>query len=700
MKRNDNFRKVRGFSGLKPFIDGFFRAIRITLTSITLLTAMVVSVVTMLVWVHLSKVPNLSVLENYNPGASIELYDSKNKQICKFPPKEKRQVITLNQVSPYMINAVLAAEDHSFYQHKGISPVGILRAAVANISAGRAVQGGSTLTQQLVKNLFYEKSSRTIPLKVAEGIVAQEIERKYSKEKILEIYLNQIYFGNGAYGIEQAANIYFAKKAIELNISEAAFLAGIIKSPSYLGDKKHLNKALARQKIIIAKMQEYKFISQLEGIEAEREYLNFKRANPIKKPKKQNQFVPPHPYFSQYVADQLSNDYNYNHQKSLRVFTTLDTKAQASAEATMRHAKATLPKKLDQAALVAIRISDGAIIALVGGLGNYLDHQWNSAVHSHTMGSCFKPFVYLSAFEHGVISPSSQLYDSPLSVLDDGDTIWQPKNFDHRYLGYMTAEDALAHSRNICSVRVAQQIGINTVIDTARRAGIKEELAPTLALSLGSSAASPLSMANAYATIARGGMYIKPRFIRRVENDRGKEIAKFEPISSRVLDLVASRQIVDILRKVVLSGTGTRARLSGIPVAGKTGTADDSKDLWFVGFTPDIVAAVWVGNSKNKKVGGRHTTGGRIVAPIWKRFVSSYYRNHQKPRTKLITNGGPSEGTSIKRENEVKQTISYPQRTNFRKRKSSSNRRSVRKGKTKQRPRQSGRGVKEYNWSR
>ena len=180
----------------------------------------------------------------------------------------------------------------------------------------------------------------------------------------------------------------------------------------------------------------------------------------------------------------------------------------------MAQASRSLPKKLDQAALVAIRISDGAIIALVGGLGNYLDHQWNSAVHSHTMGSSFKPFVYLAAFEHGVISPSSQLYDSPLSVLDDGDTIWQPKNFDHKYLGYLTAEDALAHSRNICSVRVAQQIGIHTVIDTARRAGIKEDLAPTLALSLGSSAASPLSMANAYATIARGGMFIKPRFIR------------------------------------------------------------------------------------------------------------------------------------------------------------------------------------------
>ena len=577
MRNSDNFRKVRSFSGVKPFIDGFFSFLRITFTSITLLTAMLVSGLTMLVLIHLSKVPNLSILENYNPGASIQLYDEDNKLICTFPAKEKREPIGLSDVSSYMINATLAAEDHSFYSHKGVSLVGIARAAMANISAGKAVQGGSTLTQQLVKNLFFEKDDRTIPIKIAEGLVASQIESKYSKEKILEIYLNQIYFGQSAYGIQQAARTYFNKEASDLTIAESAFLAGIIKSPSYLGDPKHRQKAITRQEYVIEKMMEYQFINELEARAARSQILIFKRGAD---PKEKEQFVPPHPYFSQYVAEMLTDDYSYTHQKGLKVYTTLDTKAQQSAEAVIKSAGAHLPKGLDQAALVCMRISDGSIIAMVGGVGGWIDHQWNSAVHPHTMGSSFKPFVYLAAFEHGVISPGSQLYDSPLSVLDEGDTIWQPQNYDHRYLGYMTAEDALAHSRNICCVRVAQQVGISTVIDTARRAGIKEDLAPTLALSLGSSAASPLTMAEAYATIARGGVHLKPKFLRRVENERGAVLRKFETYPSRTLDMIASSQIVDVLQKVVISGTGTRARLSGVQTAGKTGTADDGEWSW------------------------------------------------------------------------------------------------------------------------
>lgn len=693
MRNTDNFEKVRSFSGAKPFIDGFFNSIRITLTSITLLMAMVVSVLSIFVIIHLSKVPNLSILEDYNPGASIELFDRNDQLVCEFPSKEKRKPVPISEVSPYMISAVLAAEDHYYYEHNGISYVGIMRATLANISHGKPVQGGSTLTQQLVKNLFYEKDNRTIPLKIAEGIVASQIESKYSKEKILEIYLNQIYFGNRAYGVEQAARTYFATDASNLTVAQSAFLAGIIKSPSYLGSKKHRQKGLSRQRTVIKKMLEYKFISELEANGAFLEPLVFKSMP--RKAKKENQFVPPYPYYSQFVQEAVSSTYNYTHHKRLKVYTTLDIKAQKSAEKIINSAGKRLPKKLDQAALVAMRISDGAVVSMVGGIGNFLDHQWNSAVHPHTMGSSFKPFVYLAAFEQGVISPSSQLYDSPFSVLDEGDNVWNPQNFDHRYLGYMTAEDALAHSRNVCTVRVAQQIGIGRVINAARRAGIKEDLAPTLALSLGSSASSPLSMATAYATVARGGMYIKPLIVRKITDDRGTVLAKFEPTPSRTLDLVACRQTVDILKKVVLSGTGTRARLRGIPMAGKTGTADDGKDLWFVGFTPDLVVAIWVGNSQNKKVGGGHITGGRVVAPIWKRFAKAYYSSHPKPKGELITDGGPSTTSSIRKENEIEpivtHKITYPQ---------SRKKRTRKKRKRHKMPsKNQGTGITEYNWN-
>lgn len=718
LRNTDDFEKIRSFSGVKPVIDGVFTAIRVTFTSLTLLTAMVVTVVAMFVWVHLARVPNLSMLEDYNPGASIQLFDRNDKLICTYPSKKKRQPISLAAVSPYMVDAVLAAEDHSFYEHQGISFVGILRAAMANLTAGKAVQGGSTLTQQLVKNLFFQDDQRTIPLKVAEGIVASEIEKKYSKEKILEIYLNQIYFGSGAWGIEQAARIYFDKSADQLNVAESAYLAGIIKSPSYLGDIKHRDKAITRQRTVIEKMEEYKLISTLEAREALSETLIFKRgktgsaSSTTSGEEEQSVFVPPYPYFCQYIVESLEGTYNYNHNAGLKVYTTLDTSAQKSAEAVMQASARGLPRGLDQAALVAINLADGSVLAMVGGLGDYLEHQWNSAVHPHTMGSSFKPFVYLSAFEHGVISPSSQLYDSPLSVLDEdaakrnggNATIWQPQNFDHKFLGYLSAEDALAHSRNVCSVRVAQQVGINTIIDTARRAGIKEELTPTLALSLGASAASPLSIANAYATIARGGQYMEPHFIRRVEDDRGKVLETFEPIQSRSLDLDATRQLVDILRKVVESGTGTRARIPGIQVAGKTGTADEARDLWFVGFTPDLVTAVWVGNAENKAVGGSHTTGGTVVAPIWKRFVSAYYKNHSRPRGELISAGGPNPESSIKAENEVKP--GSQEATAAQSYQHSVGPRQARSRRSKKAPqnhggaRHTGTGIQEYNWDK
>lgn len=693
----ERYNRLKSFNNVKPVLDGFWTIVRVTVSSITLLMCVAVCALTACVWFYLAKVPNISLLENYHPGASISVYDIQDKLICVFPEKEKREIVSLSNISRNLVLAVLAQEDHYFYEHHGVSAEGVLRATVANITARKQVQGGSTLTQQLVKNVFFPNEGRNIPLKLAEGLVANQIENRYSKDRILELYLNQIYFGQGAYGAEQAAKTYFAKSAKDLTVGESAFLAAIIKSPSQLGDRSHRLAAIKQQQSVVRKLFEYGFISEREAWDASHEQLVFLSA-PITPAK---QFVPKYPYYTSYVAQQVEDTVQFRRHSGLKVYTNLDQQAQKAAEKVLADYQRHLPIGLDQAAVVSVRLKDGAVLAMVGGLGQYLDNQWNSAVHPHTMGSSFKPFVYLTAFEQRLLTPSSTISDAPLMVLDDGDKVWQPSNFDKKFMGLISVEQALAYSRNVCSVRVAQQTGIGPIVDTARRAGITEPLAPTLALSLGASAASPLSMASAYGTLARGGVYIEPTFIRRIENERGKEIFNSGEIrSSRVLDEDSTVKIVEILKKVVDSGTGVHARLSGIPAAGKTGTANDAKDLWFVGFTPDLVTAVWTGNSENKSVPGRNITGGTVAAGLWKKYNQGFYSGHSKPDYSLI--GGHDEnGLAPLKAPDAKKMeaiIASPDTQAILDAQSGVKPVRVRAATPHRSPKRSGQGVTEYNW--
>lgn len=692
------YNRLKSFNNVKPVLDGFWMVVRVTLSSITMLMCVVVCVLSACVWYYLAKVPNISILENYHPGASISVYDIQDKLICVFPEKEKREIVSLKNISRNLVLAVLAQEDHYFYEHHGVSFEGVLRAAVANVTARKQVQGGSTLTQQLVKNVFFPNEGRNIPLKLAEGLVANQIENRYSKDRILELYLNQIYFGQGAYGAEQAAKTYFAKSAKDLSVGESAFLAAIIKSPTQLGDRSHRLNAMKQQQSVVRKLFEYGFISERDAWDAAHEQLVFMSSKPLVPEK---QFVPKYPYYTSYVAQQLEGTVQFRRHSGLKVYTNLDQQAQKAAEKVLADYQRHLPIGLDQAAIVSMRLKDGAVLAMVGGLGQYLDNQWNSAVHPHTMGSSFKPFVYLTAFEHRILTPSSTISDAPLMVLDEGDKVWQPSNFDKKFMGLISVEQALAYSRNVCSVRVAQQTGIGPIVDTARRAGITEPLAPTLALSLGASAASPLSMATAYGTLARGGVYVEPQFIRRIENERGKEIFSSGDIrSSRVLDEESTVKIVEILKKVVDGGTGVHARLSSVPAAGKTGTANDAKDLWFVGFTPDLVTAVWTGNSENKSVPGRNVTGGTVAASLWKKYNVGFYSGHSKPAYSLI--GGHDENglQPLKAPDEKKMNaiIASPDTQAILDAQSGS--KSVRKrvSAPHHSPKRSGQGVTEYNW--
>ncbi|HEY9714065.1 MAG TPA: PBP1A family penicillin-binding protein, partial [Chroococcales cyanobacterium] len=582
-------------------------------------------------WRYLKDMPDVSLVERYEPIEAIQVYDRNDHLICTVEGDEDRRVVPLNQVSLQMRQAMLAAEDHHFYEHHGINFMSIVRATLANVKAGHVVEGGSTITQQLVKNLFFEDAGRTYNRKIQEAFLASELERRYSKERILEMYLNQVYFGNNAYGIERAASRYFDKTAAELTLPQAAFLAGLVKAPSELGQAANRNDAINRQHEILDKMVEYGYVTAGQAKQAKKQKLAFKKGvNPLQK----------YPYYIAYVLDLLRDRFSQAEMRKqgLRVFTNLDPLAQEAAETTLETDIKKAPKGLTQLALVTVSVQDGAVLAMVGGVGNFWKHQFNRATNPHTAGSSFKPFVYLTSFIKGVLTPDSMIDDKPLVVHSPwgNQPDYAPKNFDKKFYGPIPVRKALAWSRNVCSVRIAQMVGIDSVIETARLAGITTKLEPNLSLALGSSAVTPLDLAGAYSTFARMGVAIKPQMLRRIENNRGQVIEVFQPPADRVFNVEPVARLVDCMQDVVKMGTGTQARLKDRPVAGKTGTADEGKDIWFVGYTPDMVTAVWGGNDDNLPIPGQHVTGGDVMARIWRDYATAYYQVHPTPAGEFI----------------------------------------------------------------
>jgi len=577
---------------------------------------------------HLMQVPNLDFLQNYNPVQTVQIFDRNDKLVVSVDGAEKRIIVPLAQIAPSMRVALLAAEDHHFYEHKGVSWVGIFRALLSNLTHGKVVEGGSTITQQLAKNLFFEGEKRTFDLKIAELLIAMTMESKFSKDKILELYLNQVYFGNNAYGIEQASLNYFGRQASELDMAQSAFLAGIIRAPSRGGAEENRASAMKRQREVLEKMLEYGFVSAADEKIAANEWLYFESAEPLEQKAKISRY----PYYVSAVIESLKGKYNAAsiEKQGLKVYTNLDTIAQDTAERVLAAGLARAPYGINQGALVTIRLSDGAVLALVGGVGDYSKNQWNCATNPHTAGSAFKPFVYLAAFEKKLIDEYSTVDDTPFVIKDTNGSEYKPKNYDGKFLGGITVAKAFAYSRNIPALKLGQAAGIDAVMNVAERAGISEPLAPELSLSLGCSAVSPLHLANAYATLARGGTLMTPLMVRRVETRTGRLLETFSSESTFAFDRDNVAHVVDLMQDCVAEGTGQLAKLSDRPVAGKTGTADQGKDLWFVGFTPDMVTAVWGGNKDNKSVGGS-VTGGTIMARIWHDYEQSYYRRVPTP---------------------------------------------------------------------
>ncbi len=513
------------------------------------------------------------------------------------------QPLTLREMSPYLPKAVIATEDRRFYSHFGIDPIGLLRAAAANLAAGHVVQGGSTITQQLAKNLFLTPE-RSLARKVRETLLALWLEHRFTKDQILEIYLNRVYLGAGAYGVDAAAHRYFGKSARHTTLYESATIAGLLKAPTWFNPTRDREKAAARTAQVLANMVEAGIVTESQVASAAREGTSRPTVAAARSGAR---------YFADWIAEQLS-DFAGAGSRDLTVTTTLDTALQAEAEAAVAETIAHDGPKaaVSQGALVAMS-PDGAVRAMVGGR-DYSGSQFNRATQAQRQpGSAFKPFVYLAGLEAG-LRPSDQFVDAPIRIGN-----WQPRDYTGRYQGEVTLAEGLAQSINTIAVQVAQRAGIRKVTAVAHRLGISSELAPEMSLALGTSEVNLLELVSAYAPFANGGLGVWPHGIAEIRDSDGNVV--FRRTGSgvgRVMSPELAGTMNEMLSAVIGHGTGRSAALPR-PAAGKTGTTQDYRDAWFIGYTADLVAGVWLGNDDNSPT--NKVTGGSLPAQTWRRFM-------------------------------------------------------------------------------
>jgi penicillin-binding protein 1A len=516
--------------------------------------------------------------------------------------------VALKDLPPFLPNAFIAIEDRRFYSHYGVDPLGILRAAVANILHRGVSQGGSTLTQQLAKNLFLTQE-RTLTRKLQEVELAIWLERKHSKAEILELYLNRVYFGSGAYGVEAAAQRYFGKSAKNITLPEAAMLAGLVKSPSRLAPNRNPEGAEKRAGIVLAAMADAKLITEAQAqasIGHPSYHVKAAGAGTIN-----------------YVADwigEVLDDLVGQIEQDIVVETTIDPKLQAVAEAAVidELAAKSVKYNVSQGALVAMS-PDGSVRAMVGGR-NYAESQYNRAVTAKRQpGSAFKPFVYLTAIEAG-LTPDTTRQDAPLDIRG-----WKPENYGHEYFGAVTLTQALAMSLNTVAVRLGLEVGARNVVRTAHRLGISSKLEANASIALGTSEVSLIELVGAYAPFANGGLGISPHVVTRIRTVQGKVL--YSRPDDQLGQVIEPRNVAmmnAMMQETLLSGTAHKAELPGWIAAGKTGTSQDFRDAWFIGYTADVVTGVWLGNDDNSPT--RKTTGGGLPVEVWTRFMKAAHQ--------------------------------------------------------------------------
>ncbi len=558
--------------------------------------------------------PSIESIQAYRPSVTSKIYDRHNRLVGEIF-QEKRTLVPYDRIPKHLVNAFVAAEDANFFSHKGVDFSAIARAALKDILSVKFAQGGSTITQQTVKQLFLS-SEKSIRRKLKEVILAYRIEKKLSKEEILYLYLNQIYLGDGAYGVEAASRSYFGKGVSEVNLAEAAMLASLPKAPNRYSPRINPELSKQRQRYVLRRMVEAGFLPKKAADHAFLEKITL--APPSTFRSKAAYFLE---YIRVYLAEKYGTDALY--REGMRIYTTIDAKLQeAATDALVSGVQQTEERNRYedlQGALLALDPHTGAILAMVGGV-DFVGSQFNRAIQARRQpGSAFKPIIYAAALDAGKTLVST-LYDSPVEF-DLGETeLWKPRNYDGTFLGPIPLIEALAKSRNLATIRLLNEIGVDSAIRMARKLGIESPIERNLSIALGSSGLTGMELVTAFATFANGGVRPTPYFIREVRDDRGKVLEKTTIRTEPALSPETAFLTMRGMKEVILSGTGQRARGLGRPLAGKTGTTNENTDAWFVGYSPDLVAGVWVGFDNPKPLGDRQSAAV-VALPIWIDFM-------------------------------------------------------------------------------
>lgn len=561
---------------------------------------------------------------SYKPSINTKVYDSRGNLMAEFHEVEnRREKVPLARIPKIMQDAIISIEDARFFNHYGIDPVRIIGAALTNLRSKRRAQGASTITQQLARNAFLT-FERTYTRKIKEILLSFNIEKKFTKYEILELYLNEIYFGHGAWGIASAAHIYFGKRPEELTLPECALLAGLPRSPSDYDPFRNRERAKSRQVIVLNQMVENGYITEAEAREAKNSPVRLHTRKPSESGKST--------YFVEHVRQFLIGRFGPKqvYTEGLKVYTTLDPEMQAQAESAFCGAKVFEGRPLEthptlQGGLVALDPATGHVKAMVGGR-DFKRSEFNRVTQAKRQpGSAFKTFVFLAALEAGM-KPNTTLVDEPIEIVNRfTGKVWQPKNYGNSYAGAVTLKTAFAKSLNSIAVKIIQKIGPTRVISATNRCGITSKMGAHLAIALGTADLTLMEMATGYATIANLGIRVDPVVVTKVLDASGNVLFQSKYTGEQVVDPTIAYTLIDIMRGVVEHGTGTRAKI-GRPSAGKTGTTNGYVDAWYCGFTPNLVCCTYVGHDDRTPLPGR-LAGGIAAAPIWKDFMEKAVEN-------------------------------------------------------------------------
>ena len=586
--------------------------------------------------------PDVGTLKGYMPDEASTLVDYRGREVGKLY-LTKRVIVQIDSLPEYVPNAFVAMEDQRFYKHHGVDWVRVFGALFHDVKSGGIEEGSSTITMQLARNAFPDKlpaNHRTVWRKIAEMHVARKIEHQYTKKEILQLYLNQIYFGSGAYGIEAASEEYFGHPAAKLSLAEAAMLAALPRAPSKFNPRSNKDLAYEGRKEVLSRMADQKLIGSEEAEKATKSKVRLRRGA-----EKNAQAAP---YFVEAVRDVLEDQLgDAIYSQGYTIYTTLDVQLQKTLEQELEHqARAieagafgsfrhpTLASALNdttqddkgtpylQAAAVFMDPRTGDVRALVGGR-NFEDSEYNRALYAQRQpGSAFKPFVYAAAFAQGY-APTYRLIDQPLRIVLSRHQVWEPKNYGGGYHGAVSLRDALAHSMNVPTVRLAMEIGIDRVVDMARQMGITGHIPSVPSVALGTAEVTPMDLIGAYAAFANlGPRPTMPRYVTKVVDRSGNVVWSQEPETKEVIDAPVAFETVSLMEDVVDRGTATAVRAVGYtdPAAGKTGTTQDAGDIWFVGLTPNLIGTIWMGFDKRQTIVAS-ATGGDLVSPVWGRVM-------------------------------------------------------------------------------